>query len=79
MHVIVNRLSMETTQEKYPHSRRSFFVRLFSGIAGGWIVGNLFSSLVRNTTVIGSTQVVQVKINPLAVPRTNKDTISHGA
>jgi hypothetical protein len=79
MRVIVKRLSMETTQEKYPQSRRSFFVRLFSGIAAGWIVGNLFSSLVRSTTVIGSKKVVQAKINPLAVPRTKKDTISHGA
>ncbi|MCX6122389.1 MAG: hypothetical protein NTX44_12340 [Ignavibacteriales bacterium] len=79
MRVIVKRLSMETTQEKYSHSRRSFFVRLFSGIAGGWIVGNLFSSLVRSTTGTGSKRVVQAKINPLAVQRTNKDSISHGA
>jgi hypothetical protein len=70
---------METTQEKYSHSRRSFFVRLFSGITGGWIAGNLLSRIVRPTTFTGSKEVVQAKINPLAVPRMNKDSISHGA
>jgi hypothetical protein len=79
MRVIVKRLNMETTQDKYPHSRRSFFVRLFNGIAGAWIAGNLFSGMVRTATNTGNKEVVQVTINPLAVPRTNKDTISHGA
>jgi hypothetical protein len=79
MHVIVKQLNMETIQDKNTFKRRSFFVRLFSGIAGAWIAGNLFSGMVRTATNTGNKEVVQVTINPLAVPRTNKDAISHGA
>lgn len=79
MHVIVKRLNMETRQNTYPHGRRSFFVQLFSGLAGGWMAGNLLSRFVRPKTVPGNKNVVQVMINPFAVPRTNKDTRSHGA
>jgi hypothetical protein len=78
MRVIVKRLNMETIQDTYLQSRRSFFVRLFSGVAGGWIAGNLLSRIVRTKTISESTNVVQVTINPFAVPRTKKDTISHG-
>jgi len=70
---------METTHDKHTLRRRSFFVRFFSGIAGGWITGNLFSSIVRTTKITGSKEVIQVKINPLAVSRTKKDSASHGA
>jgi hypothetical protein len=79
MRVIAKRLSMETTQDKTTLKRRSFFIRIFGGIAGGWIAGNLFSHIVRTTTVAGNKEIVQVKINPLAVRRTKKETTSHGA
>jgi hypothetical protein len=79
MHAIVNRLSMETTHDRITLKRRSFFIRLFGGIAGGWIAGNLFSGIVHTTKVIGSKKAIQVRINPLAVPRMNKDGPAHGA
>jgi hypothetical protein len=70
---------METTQDKRTIKRRSFIMRLFGGITGGWIAGNLFSGIVRSTAVAKNNEPVQVIINPLAVPRTNKDVTSHGA
>ncbi|MGD1043739.1 MAG: hypothetical protein ABR936_00275 [Bacteroidota bacterium] len=70
---------METTQENNTFKRRSFFLRVFGGIAGGWIARNLFSGFIRTTTNTGSKEIVQVTINPLAVPRMNKDATSHGA
>jgi hypothetical protein len=77
MPVIVKRLSMETAQDEHTFERRSFFLRLFGGIAGGWVAGKFFSGMVRTIRVIESNEVVQVKINPLAVSRSNKDAISH--
>ena len=50
MHAIVKRLSMETTKDKHTLKRRSFFIRLFGGIGGGWMAGNLFSKLVHSTS-----------------------------
>jgi hypothetical protein len=79
MHVIVKQLNMETTQDKITLKRRSFFIRLFGGIAGGWIAGSLFSGIVRATKIIGSREAIQVRINPLAVPRTDKDDTAYGA
>jgi hypothetical protein len=79
MRVIGKRLSMDTIQDKTAFKRRSFIMRLFGSIAGGWIVGNLLSGIVHSTTLTKSKISVQAKINPLAVPRTNKDAISHGA
>jgi hypothetical protein len=64
---------METTQGKITIKRRSFFGRLFTGIAGGWIAGNLFTHVVRSTAIPKSKEEVQVTINPLAVPRSEKD------
>jgi hypothetical protein len=54
-------------------------MRLFGGIGGGWIAGNLFTGIVRSITLIKSKKAIQVRINPLAVPRTNKDATSHDA
>jgi len=68
---------METTQDKF--KRRSFFKRLLGGIAGGWITGNLFSGIVRSTSFLKNSEEVRVAIDPLAVPRMNKDATSHGA
>jgi hypothetical protein len=68
---------METTQDKF--KRRSFFKRLLGGIAGGWITGNLFSGIARSTAFFKNSEKVQVTIDPLAVPRINKDAASHGA
>jgi len=70
---------MEITRDMLTFKRRSFLKRLFGGIAGGWIAGNLFSDMVHFTTGSKNKKVVQVTINPLAVPRTNKDITSHGA
>ena len=70
---------MGTTQDRITLKRRSFFIRLFGGIAGGWIAGNLFSGIVHTAKVIGSKKTIQVRINPLAVPRTDKDATAHGA
>jgi len=70
---------METGQNKQTLRRRSFFMRLIGGIVGGWITGNLFSGIVRSTALTQNKKAIQVKINPLAVPRTNKNNTSHGA
>ena len=72
-------MNMEITRDMLTFKRRSFLKRLFGGIAGGWIAGNLFSDMVHFTTGSKNKKVVQVTINPLAVPRTNKDITSHGA
>jgi len=70
---------METSQENNIYKRRSFMMRLFGGIGGGWIVGNLFTGIVRSMTLTKSKNAIKVRINPLAVPRTNKDATSHDA
>ena len=72
-------MNMEITRDMLTFKRRSFLKRLFGGIAGGWIAGNLFSDMVHFTTGSKNKKVVQVTINPLAVPRTNKDITSHDA
>ena len=78
MHVIVKRLTMETTQDRPTFKRRSFFIRLLSGIAGVWTAGNLISGIVRSTARKKSKETIQVTINPLAVPRTKNEMNSHG-
>jgi len=78
MHVIVKTLHMEHIQEKLTLQRRSFFSRLFSALVGGWIAGNLFSTLMHPKQITQSNEQVRVTINPLAVPRLSKDEISHG-
>jgi len=70
---------METPQDKYSLKRRSFFIRLLGGIAGGWIAGNLFSGILRSTAVYKSNKKVKVRINPLAVSRVKKEPKTHGA
>jgi hypothetical protein len=70
---------METTQDKIDLKRRSFFIRLLGGIAGGWIAGNVFSGMIRSTAVTKSNEEVKVRINPLAVSRAKKDTNTYGA
>jgi hypothetical protein len=72
-------MSMETTRDTITFKRRSFFRRLFGVSVGGWIAGNLFSDIVHFTTGSKNKKAVQVTINPLAVPRTNKDITSYGA
>ena len=79
MRVIVKRMNMETRPDKITYKRRSFMMRLFGGIGGGWVAGNLFSGIVRSTTLTKNKKAIQVRINPLAVPRTNKDATSHDA
>jgi hypothetical protein len=79
MRVIVNWITMETTQDKIALKRRSFFIRLLGGIAGGWIAGNVFTVKRRSTAVHRSNDEVKVRINPLAVSRTKKDSETHGA
>jgi hypothetical protein len=78
MHAIVKRLSVEIRKDIPPIKRRSFFLRLFGGIGGGWMAGNLFSKRVHSTSVALSNEEVHVTIHPLAVPRMKKDVISHG-
>jgi hypothetical protein len=78
MRVIVKRLSMETTQNTITFKRRSFFLRLVSGIAGGGIAENLFSRFVHTTRSTKSNETVQVIMNPLAIPRATKNGTSHG-
>jgi hypothetical protein len=70
---------MDSSQDNITFKRRSFIMRLFGGITGGWIAGNLFSGIIRSTTPTKSKKAIQVRINPLAVPRSNKDATSHGA
>jgi hypothetical protein len=70
---------METTEDKITLKRRSFFKRFFGGIAGGWLAGNLFPDIVHTTTIAKRKKEVQVTINPLAIPRMKKDTVSHGS
>ena len=79
MRVTGKTVSMEQTQVKHTLRRRSFFSRLFSGVVGGWIAGNLFSELIRPKRIAQSNEQIRVTINPLAVPRLSKDEISHGA
>jgi hypothetical protein len=79
MRVTGKTASMEQTQVKRTIQRRSFFSKLFSGVVGGWIAGNLFSELIRPKGVVQSKEQVRVRINPLAVPRMNQDEKSHGA
>jgi hypothetical protein len=69
---------MKPTQENV-FKRRSFFIRILGGIAGGWIAGNLFSGILHSTAVQKTNEDVQVRINPLAVSRAKKDTNTHGA
>jgi hypothetical protein len=70
---------MDTPHDKFVLKRRSFFIRLLGGIAGGWMAGNLFSGILRSTAVHKSNEKVKVRINPLAVSRTKKDSETHGA
>ena len=70
---------METPENKYSLKRRSFFIRLLGGITGGWIAGNLFSGILRSTTVYKSNKKVKVRINPLAVSRAKKEPETHDA
>jgi hypothetical protein len=79
MHVIVKTLTMGQIQEKHTLQRRSFFRRLFGGIVGGWLTGNLFSEMIRPKEKAHSNERIQVRIDPLAVPRMKKDEKSHGA
>ena len=79
MRVIGKQQSMEIMQDKNTYKRRSFIMRIFGGIAGGWIAGNLFPGIERSTALTKSKKAIQVRINPLAVPRSNKDAKSHGA
>ena len=79
MHVTDKTVSMEQTQEHHTLPRRSFFNRLFGGIVGGWLTGNLFSELIRPKEIAQRNEQIRVRINPLAVPRMKKDEISHGA
>jgi hypothetical protein len=70
---------METPQDKIVFKRRSLFIRLLGGIAGGWMAGNLFSGILRTTAGVKSNEEVKVRINPLAVSRAKKDTTIHDA
>jgi hypothetical protein len=54
--------------------RRVFFVRILGGIIGGLMAGSLVPKFLRRTP--GKKNIdanVQVSINPLAVPRTDKE------
>ena len=79
MRVIGKQLNMKTIEDKNVYKRRSFIIRVFGGIAGGWVAGNLFPGIERSTALIKSNKAIQVKINPLAIPRSNKEEKSHGA
>jgi hypothetical protein len=79
MRVIAEDLDMESRSDKITFKRRSFMARFMGALAGGWTAGNLLSGIARSTTRATSNRSVQIKINPLAVPRTNKDSTSHGA
>ena len=79
MHVIGKRVSMETPQSNFVFKRRSFFIRLLGGIAGGWMAGNLFSGILRATAGDKNMEEVKVRINPLAVSRVKKEPKTHGA
>jgi hypothetical protein len=78
MRVIDRRLSMETTQQTSTFKRRSFFWRLLGGVTGGWIAGNLFSGFAHITRRIKNDDIVQVHINPLAIPRATRKGAPHG-
>jgi hypothetical protein len=69
---------MEQKQTNIPFKRRSFFIRVLGGIAGGWLIGNLFSGFRRSIADMKNHDAVQVSINPLAIPRATKETVSHG-
>jgi hypothetical protein len=58
--------------------RRSFFRQLFSGIAGGWMVGNLLPHTMQRKTFVQQNDHIQVTINPMAVSRTAKEAKLHG-
>ena len=79
MRVTGKTMSMEQTQEHRTLPRRSFFSRLFVGIAGGWLTGNIFSEVMHPKKIAQGNKQIRARINPLAVPRMNKDEISHGA
>ena len=68
---------MEIRESNIPLKRRSFFLRVLGGLAGGWMSGNLLSDGGRSARDMKNTDAVQVSINPLAVPRTAKDTALH--
>jgi hypothetical protein len=77
-HVIVKRIGREIMQDQPVLKRRSFFIQLLGGIAGGWIAGNLFNRMRHSPVPAKSIDDVRVKINPLAVSRANTDVHSHG-
>ncbi|RPI04700.1 MAG: hypothetical protein EHM64_09080 [Ignavibacteriae bacterium] len=58
--------------------RRSFVLRALAGLSGGWLAGHLFSGMTFSTGIAKKNKPVQVIINPLAVPRQNKNKLSHG-
>jgi hypothetical protein len=69
---------MDHKQMNILFKRRTFFLRVIGGIAGGWMIGNLFSGIGRSTAEVKNNNAVQVSINPLAVPRSMKEAASHG-
>jgi hypothetical protein len=71
-------MRMEKTQNKNIYKRRSFFIRLISGIAGGFAGGNLFSKMIHTTGLTKNNKELQVRINPLAVQRRSKEVTPHG-
>ena len=78
MRVIDRRLSMETTQQTRTFKRRSFFLRFLGGVTAGWIAENLFSGFVHTTRRRKGDDIVQVHINPLAIPRVTIKGTPHG-
>jgi hypothetical protein len=70
---------MNNDNQRHSMKRRSFFSALGIGIAGAFASVPLLRSLVRFIPPTGNPgQKVVVKINPYAVPRTEKGNASHG-
>jgi len=60
-------------QAPQQNQRRAFFVRLFAAISGGIIGGSLLKNIVSSGSENRRTQQpIDVKVHPLAVPRTKE-------
>ena len=78
MHVIDKPLTVNAAPDKPVLKRRSFFIKLATGMAGGWAAGNLITAVFHPKFHRKNNEAIRVTINPLAVPRTKKENKSHG-
>jgi len=72
---------MNGAQERIGMKRRLFFTRVVVMIAGGSLFGRAFPGLARKAPAGSQAPVsgnISVRSHPLAVPRTNVRSTSHG-